>query len=91
MSHIDNIYLPVISQEDFEAFRSLMHDELPTTYNEWTKRHADRAAYWRDEERAIIEVQVKPHDFANYIGTGAHGADLNRLYVFTEIVGKRNK
>ena len=44
---LDILYLPVIREADYEAFRHIMHDELPPTYVEWNQRHLDRIAYWR--------------------------------------------
>ena len=87
---MDCLYFPVIDQGDYNSFRSIMHDELPATYDEWLQRHADRVAYYR-ETRKIIEVKVKANDFAAYLRTRSHGANMNSLYAFTELVGKRNK
>lgn len=86
---MEPLYFPVIIDDDYEAFRRIMHDELAPTYNEWRKRHADRVKYWSAENKTIIEVQVKPDDFAAYLGAGGYGADMNRLYVFAELLGKR--
>jgi len=80
---MDCVYLPIIAEDDFSSFRSVMHDELPATYKEWLERHAARVAHWR-ETHQIIEVKVKASEFAAYLRTGNYGADLNRLYIFAE-------
>lgn len=89
MSDFDNIYLPVIRLEDFESFRSLMHAELPPTYDEWTKRHADRVAYWRRTNR-IFEIQINPNEFAAFIRKSGRGANMKNLSDFAAIIGERD-
>lgn len=87
---MDCIYFPVIAEDDFESFRSIMHGELPTTYKEWLEREADRIAHWQKTHK-IVEVKVKANDFSTYLRASWHGTYLNSLYVFTESIGKRNK
>lgn len=88
---MDDLYFPIIEQDDYEAFRSIMHSELPVAYKEWLQRHAKRVTYYRAEGRTIIEVKVKPDDFAVYLHAGSHGANLKSLFDFTEFFGKRHK
>jgi hypothetical protein len=88
---MDHLYFPVIEQDDYEAFRSIMHSELPVTYREWLQRHADRVGHYRTEGRTIIEVKVKPNDFAAYLHARSHGANMRSLFDFTELFGKPNK
>jgi hypothetical protein len=42
---VDDLYFPIIEQDDYEAFRSIMHSELPVAYKEWLQRHAKRVTY----------------------------------------------
>lgn len=87
---MDLMYFPIISEDDYEAFRSIMQNELPPAYSAWLQRHADRVAHWGKTHR-IVEVKVKADDFVSYIREHGRGADLNSLYAFTEFVGKRNE
>ena len=66
MSNSDNIYLPVIRESDYEAFRSIMHNELPPAYNAWLQRHADRIAHYEKSHR-IVEIEINPDDFAAFL------------------------
>ena|ERR1035437_7865374 len=86
---MEYVYFPIIEENDFGAFRGVMHGELPATYKEWLQRHADRVAHYRKTHK-IIEVKAKASDFAAYLHAGGHSADLNRLYIFAESIGKRN-
>ena len=87
---MDNMCFPLIDEADYAAFRAIMHNELPITYNEWLDRHKNRVAYYRDTHN-IVEVKVKPDQFSAYLNAGSHGANMNSLYSFTDILGKYNK
>jgi hypothetical protein len=88
---MDNVvYFPVIDADEFEPFLSIMHGELPRTHGEWLQRHTDRTTYWRGEGKTIIEVQVKADQFASFINSRGHGANMNSLFVFAEFIGKRH-
>jgi hypothetical protein len=86
---MDCVYLPIIAEDDFKAFRDVLRGELPPTYSEWLQREANRVAHWRDTHE-IIRVNVKASDFTAYLRAGGHGHDLNRLYIFAESVWKRS-
>ena len=63
---MDCLYFPVIDEDDFDSFRRIMHDELPSTYKEWLQRHTDRVAHYRKTHR-IVDVKVKASDFTAYL------------------------
>jgi hypothetical protein len=87
---VDSMFFPVIVQDDYEAFLSVMHGELPPAYEEWLRRHADRVAYWNKTHR-IVEVKVQADDFAAYIRKRGRGADMKSLFDFTAFVGERSE
>jgi hypothetical protein len=89
-SIMDILYFPIIAEGDYEAFRNIMHSELPPAYDEWLKRHADRVAFYNQTHR-IIDVKVNADDFSAFIREHGRGADLKALYNFTAFIGQRSK
>jgi len=61
------MYLPVIAPKDYEAFRKILRDEIPSNYAEW-RRDVDKwQAVHRAQQDTIIEVEVSPNSFADYL------------------------
>jgi hypothetical protein len=85
---MEKIYLPVIAEEDYEAFRSIMHSELPPSYSEWRERHATRVAYW-SKTHQIVEVDVKPTGFGEFIHKNGRAGDQRALIDFAARMSER--
>ena len=83
------VYYPKIRPTDYDAFRSVLHPDLPNTYNEWL----DLA---REQMRQIIltragnpiEVEINPHEFAVYCHSGRHARTLDSLKRFATEKGR---
>lgn len=54
---------PKIKEADYEAFRRLMPDHLPATFQEWLQSVDDERAYRLRHDRALDEIEVDPRDF----------------------------
>ena len=87
---MDFLYFPIIDEDDFESFRNIMHDELPTSHKEWLQRQTNRIAHYRETHR-IVYVKVKASDFSAYSDAGSHGNNLKSLWDFAEFIAKRSK
>jgi hypothetical protein len=67
---MDDTYFPEISEDDYESFRSIIYELMPT-YKEWLKYIARRVAHW-SKTHNIIKVKVRPDDVSAYLReTGA--------------------
>jgi len=86
---MDDTYFPEISADDYESFRAIIYELMPT-YREWLEYIAKRVAHF-SKTRNIIKVEVKPDDVSAYLRKSGHGADLNSLYMVAEFLGKRRK
>ena len=85
------LYLPVIDENDFKSFKSIMHHEInPPTHQVWLQGHADRIAHYRSTHK-VIEVDVNPDEFEGYLSERSRGANMESLLAFAEFVGKRRK
>jgi hypothetical protein len=87
---MDCVYFPVIAETDYAPFKAILRDELPSTHEEWLKRHASRVAMWSKTHK-IVDVEVNPAGLSTYLKNRNKGADLNQLYVFAELVGRARK
>lgn len=84
-------FLPLIHAVQYDAFRSLLGDDLPNTYDEWLQLHANEK-----RERSMVgfdvrEIQVDPHEFARYCGARGIAADGLRLLHFAAEKGSGNR
>ena len=58
------VYVPEIAATDYSAFRQIMSDEFPATFEEWQAK-VERWAIGRSRHR-IEKVTVEPAKFARY-------------------------
>jgi hypothetical protein len=82
------MYLPVIAPKDYEAFRKILRDEIPSNYAEW-RRDVDKwQAVRRAQQDTIIEVEISPNSFANYLRQNDYAPGLKRLVGFAADQGE---
>jgi hypothetical protein len=86
---MDDTYFPEISKDDYESFRAIIHDLMPT-YEEWLRYTARRVAHW-SKTHNIVKVAVKPDDVLTYLRKSGSSADLNSLYVAAKFHGERRE
>jgi hypothetical protein len=84
---MDEMFLPLISENDYEAFRCVMHAQIPTTFDEWHQYHTARLTEYGKMYR-IIQINVNPDEFANFISSRGMPANGRSLLVFAEYVWK---
>ena len=87
---MDEIFLPVIAEADFEAFRALLKDEIASTYDGWLKSHKERVQHWREKGR-VIEVKANPDEFRRFCLSKTIPNDSNSLLKFIAAIGKADK
>ncbi len=74
--------LPIISQADYEAFRNIMGNNLPYTFDEWLNLHAK----WCEEYAgdSIRHVRIYADQFARYLDRTGRAPNMNALLRFAE-------
>ena len=83
-----------IRKDDYEAFRRILKDDIPDTYEEWRYRQLSKSndfiAKWQKAE--VIEVDVNPNDFARYCDATNSDRTIETLDRFAteESFGKDN-
>src|SRR6266480_1093683 len=82
------MYLPVIAPKDYEAFRKILRDEIPSNYDEWRREVDKWQAVHRVQQDIIIEVEISPNSFANYLRRNDYGAGLKHLVGFAADQGE---
>ena len=63
---MDDDILPFIAEKDYEAFRPIIREDFPDTYDEWLKRHAQEKLERRGRGHTVKDIEVSPHEFAKF-------------------------
>jgi hypothetical protein len=74
------LILPSISKDNFEAFRKYLGASLPQSYDDWLQLRA--ACVAKNGPDDVIEIDVVPDEFAEYIARRGQKADLQTLRQF---------
>jgi hypothetical protein len=85
---MDDTYFPEISEDDYESFKVIIYELMPT-YKEWLEYTARQFAHW-SKTRNIIKVKVKPDDVSAYLRESGRSGDLNSLYTAAEFLGRKD-
>lgn len=86
----DAEFLPVIIRQQYELFRKLPQSDLPNTYDEWLNLHTNIKRERGQMGFNIREVQIDPHQFAEYCRSRGIAADGLRLSHFAREKGLGN-
>ena len=79
---MDTEFLPVISRNDYDAFRSILHTDLPGTYDEWFQLHAEHRADLQRKGHVVREIDIYSNEFAGYLAVRGYRANLATLRNF---------
>jgi hypothetical protein len=82
------LILPSISKDNFEAFRNYLGASLPQSYDDWLQLRAVCVAKSGLDD--VIEIDVAPDEFAEYIARSGQKADLQALREFVSSHPWRN-
>jgi hypothetical protein len=74
------LILPSISKDNFEVFRKYLGESLPESYDDWLQLRADCVA--KNGPDDVIDIDVVPNEFAEYIARRGQKADLKALREF---------
>ena len=72
-------WLPIIRREDYEAFRGLLGNNLPDTYDEWSKLHDDQILQIARGGHTVRGVKVYPDEFAVWLTAHRQDRTLHGL------------
>ncbi len=80
---MDPEIFPLLTSDDYEAFRRILGAHLPDAYDKWLQLHTHDVTEHRRVGRAVREVKVDPHEFADFLHARGHVANLKTLREFT--------
>jgi hypothetical protein len=72
----DIIYIEVIAETDYDAFRSLMGNELADTFDEWRERHQQRISGY---------AHCDLRKFAEYLNATGRAPTMSNLLAFAQL------
>jgi hypothetical protein len=79
--------LPRVSRQNYQTLHGLPGSDLPDTYDEWfklfTKQKLERGQAGFD----VHEIEIDPHEFAQYCGERGIPPDGHRLLDFANEKG----
>ena len=62
-------YIAHIPPQHYDAFRGILHDHIPDTYDKWSQFHMNKAANLLGRGHTYKEVQIEPDEFGMERGT----------------------
>lgn len=74
---------PVISEEDYPAFRRDVGPHLADTYDEWLKIHREQIEESHRNGDTVAEIEVKYDEFMVFCRTTGATPNANTLLDFT--------
>ena len=77
-----NIPLPFIAPHDYDAFRRILHQELPGTYDEWLHLHEQEKSKARRVNDTIQEIPVDANEFVMFCRDSGKDANVQQLWYF---------
>ena len=80
------VYLPVIDQQDFEAFIPLLRPDGPASYEEWLTVRAGQLETDRGLKN-VREIKVYPNEFAMFLASGGEGYGIRALHRLAKVKG----
>ena len=80
---MDIEFFPSIAPDDYAAFRRLLGEDIPNTYDEWRNLQTNEIRQFRQVGRNTREVPVDPNEFAAFLQTTGAQANLTSLRNFT--------
>jgi hypothetical protein len=74
---------PVISEEDYPAFRREVGSRLADSYDEWLKLHREQVEQARRNGDTVAEIEIKYDEFIIFCRTTGTSPNMNTLLDFT--------
>ncbi|MGH7120758.1 MAG: hypothetical protein ACREFP_17515 [Acetobacteraceae bacterium] len=59
-------YRPDIAPEHYGAFRNLLKDQIPATFNDWDREREKEVQQLTPSGHNVIPVKIDPDEFATY-------------------------
>jgi gluconate kinase len=72
-------YLPIIREEDYEAFRRLLGQNLPGAYDDWNYLSGDRQHQIARSGHIARGIELHPDEFTMWLSARREDATLNAL------------
>jgi hypothetical protein len=72
-------YEPLIEPHNYDAFRRLLHADIPSSYDVWLNLQAKESEGRVMKGHKVRQVKVDPDEFARYCRATGAGHSLNSL------------
>jgi hypothetical protein len=76
---VATFFLAEILPEHYDAFRKILNQSLPDSFDAWSYRQSERVATRAGKGHAVYEVKVNPDEFTRYCGATNSVRDLQSL------------
>jgi hypothetical protein len=74
---------PLIAPNDYAAFRSILNDDIPATYDEWRNLQSKEIREFMQVGRAPREIPIDSYEFARFLHSRGANANIVQLRNFT--------
>ncbi len=73
---------PVISKEDYPAFRPVLGPNAPNAHDEWLKIHREQVEQTRLNGDEAAEIEIQHDEFVEFCRVNGHTPNQNALMDF---------
>jgi len=83
-------YLPLINPGDYETFRGILNEDMPSTYDEWAQLHAKMLTDLLRQGESYREIQINPDELRRFCTRRKTSASYQLLRDLAVEKGGRN-
>jgi hypothetical protein len=81
MSEVEDF--PLIAPNDYAAFRNILGNDIPDTYDEWLKLQTEEIIQFGRAGRETAKIPVHSDEFARFLHSRGANANIVSLRNFT--------
>src|SRR5215470_12968058 len=74
--------IPFIAKANYPAFRTILKDQLPKSWEEWRHRHREYVADFAKRGSRVEPIPIDPHKFTRYLSRTGKARNLKSLAEF---------
>jgi hypothetical protein len=74
---------PLIAPNDYAAFRSILNEDIPATYDEWFNLQSKEIREFVQVGRATRKIPIDPYEFVRFLRARGANANIVSLRNFT--------
>lgn len=84
-------FIPLIAPENYDAFRRILHDNIPNSYDVWLDLRAKERTVLIGQGFDVVGVEIEPNEFTRYCDREGAKRDIHTLRGIVQMKGMREE